>query len=83
MSTTLSAGPSDFTTAIVGPLLGGLIVRVVAVCVLGDVQDFFDFRDSLLDEDFDALLLGDVNHSTSLAAAAEADIDLVVLHVDE
>jgi len=51
--------------------------------MISRIDDFFNLRQQLLDTCLDAMLQGDIYHSTSMAATAKAKIHLVVFHTVE
>src|SRR5262245_15833103 len=74
--------PGSLRDAMEG-LLGGLVVGVVPARVVGLVDHPGDVRDLLAQRGFDPLLEGDVDHAAALAAAAETEVDEVLLDVEE
>src|SRR5262245_12054168 len=75
--------PGSFRDATAGLLLGRLVEGVGSTGMVGLVDDARDLRDLLAQRRLDPLLEGHVDHAAPLAAAAETQVDEVVLHVEE
>ena len=64
-------------------LLRRRVVRIPSRAVIGRVHDGPDLRYDFADRAFDSLLESDIGHATSLAASAQAEIDLVAFDVEQ
>src|SRR5215510_389580 len=63
--------------------LGGRVVRIPSGGVVGGVEDLSDPGDQVADRLLDSLLQRDVGGAAALAAASQAEVDVVPAHVDQ